>query len=1427
MLLSASLVLEAAYLKNYPVTVTQPDGTMLKLFVTGDEYHHRVHDGEGYTLLRHPQTGYVVYAVLENDSLEATSYIYGQADPQRLQSAAPGMKPGIVPNLDISPAKKRQLWERFRKAIPVQAGEQPQKAVPKTAGVSSLRTGTLNNIVIYIAFQDETFTRTKSQFETIFMDETPGASLFSYYRDISNNTFDIPSTFCPEQNRDNTVVYYQDTHSHNYYMAYNSTTNPEGYTSESEGYRRLHAMFYAALNSVKGRVESALTGSDLDYDGDNKVDNICFVVSGDVGEWSDVLWPHRWQMYYLPEAVEFNGKQALDYNLIIENHLFTAGNGLQSVLVHETYHTLGAPDLYTGYNDLEPVGPWDVMATNTIPPQSSSAYITNKYGRFTGDIPEITQSGTYTLYDIWDRAPGHTIAYKIASPTSPSGEFFVLEYRRKNGGSVYESQIPNSGIIISRINPGVTDGNMGAEGTEEEPYEVYVYRQDGTNTSNGQINQAFFSSSGRTEFSDTSSPGAFLTDNSAGLGGIVINQFSAANRETMTFHVAFPSGGAIPVAAAATNVKYTGFTANWNPMPGAESYRLGVYYKNGQEKVYAGGGFQDQDVSNGVSYNVTGLDRSLATTWYYSMKAVSGGMPSDESNEIEVQFAADEVIDYEGIVCEYMSNIGAEESLTYYSLGSGNGYIFGQNAYSMNNYAEYYSLPHAGKASGFNILVAAAYNNSGDANYAKITVKLWDKGSDGKPGTLLYAEDFPFSRFNAGYWNTLSFAGPVTVPAEFFIGYEVYYHPTNEDLFVAACAGNRSSGKNTTYFYSGSWRETPSFVSLNTSIAISPDVCTFAPEAAFEYNTAPEGRTVREIAFTNNTVNGSGPAGYHWDFGDGRESTEANPVHTYASAGEYTVVLTAWNVTDYTTATEVVAIPEFKISGEGTIAWSDAGLNTMEDDDVAIDADVEVDEGVSVRNIIVSAGKKLTVANGATLTAGAITLENDAAHGPATFINEGTASIGSAKVEQYLQTIYGENKREWYYLASPVTGVSSGVFGENSKVGKYDEATSWSGPFSSPEPLDAGRGYIVQLGGEKENPVYTLAGTLNSGTISIPVTRTNGTAPKRGYNLAGNPYPSYLDWDMVDKTNVLPTVWYRSYDGSSMVFDYYNAANGVGVNNSGQGNLSELIPPLQAFWVKVRPEKSGTGGLTLDFTEAMCAHRDAAGGILRAGQAKARIAAPEQPVLRLEVSNGINTDRAVIVFSGSAAGGIDDNDSPKMSNDNKEIPEIYTVADGEKLAINGLPDSYKESGEIVLGFRSGKAGIYTLSASGISNIPGMVLLKDKLLDTETDLAAGEAYTFASEETDSTGRFALLFRPSGTAGQPAPQRIWAYAGADGTITVRSGERKDASLVQVYNIRGQEVASQRLGGSETVVLGHVFATGVYLVRVGNDAVKVIVK
>ena len=56
----------AAFLRNIPMTVNQPDGTVLHCYASGDEFFNFLHDSNGYTIIQHPETGYYVYAEKRN-----------------------------------------------------------------------------------------------------------------------------------------------------------------------------------------------------------------------------------------------------------------------------------------------------------------------------------------------------------------------------------------------------------------------------------------------------------------------------------------------------------------------------------------------------------------------------------------------------------------------------------------------------------------------------------------------------------------------------------------------------------------------------------------------------------------------------------------------------------------------------------------------------------------------------------------------------------------------------------------------------------------------------------------------------------------------------------------------------------------------------------------------------------------------------------------------------------------------------------------------------------------------------------------------------------------------------------------------------------------------------------------------------------------
>ncbi|MFA5816519.1 MAG: M6 family metalloprotease domain-containing protein [Bacteroidales bacterium] len=514
-----NLSLQAAYLKNVPQTITQPDGTILKCFATGDEYHHWLHDANNFTILQDPVTGFYVYAMKSGSKLVPTSFIAGITDP-----TTTGLQPGV--NLDAQEVQFRSK-DMFR--------------IPALKGSSDVTTtGTINNIVIFIRFNDQAeYTDPITKYSLAF-NSTGSVSMVEYFKEVSGSQLTINTSLFP-QTGGATVVSYQDAKTRNYYCKYNSVTNPTGYQNDSERSTREMTLLKDATEAVRSQIES--TGLNYDNDNNGQIDNVCYIVQGSTDGWSDLLWPHMWALYSY--NVTIGGAKVWNYNFQLSQ---TFG---VSVLCHEMSHSLGFPDLYRYANKtINPVSSWDVMASSTNPPQHPSVYLKQKYGNWISSIPEISTNGTYTLNPL---SSDPFAGYRISSPNSTS-EYFMVEYRKTAG--MFESQLLGSGLIIYRVNPSNNGNSFGP------PDEVYVFRPNGTTTVDGNLAQAFFSSNeGRTSFGSNSNTTCFLSDGSP--GGIQITNIGTAG-ETISFSVNFGNTPSIlAVAPVSRDIAVTSGTTNF------------------------------------------------------------------------------------------------------------------------------------------------------------------------------------------------------------------------------------------------------------------------------------------------------------------------------------------------------------------------------------------------------------------------------------------------------------------------------------------------------------------------------------------------------------------------------------------------------------------------------------------------------------------------------------------------------------------------------------------------------------------------------------------------------------------------------------------------------------------------------------------------
>jgi len=481
----------------------------------------------------------------------------------------------------------------------------------------------------------------------------------------------------------------------------------------------------------------------------------------------------------------------------------------------------------------------------------------------------------------------------------------------------------------------------------------------------------------------------------------------------------------------------------------------------------------------------------------------------------------------------------------------------------------------------------------------------------------------------------------------------------------------------------------------------------------------------------------------------------------------------------------------------------------------------------------VSAGRQLTT-TGSLTNNGSLNLLSTTGAGTATILTP--ASITGSEtvnVQQFLTGFAGTSTRANWYLSSPVSAATAAVFnveGGTNKMTSYNETVpGYVAQFTSnTTALVPGKGYVTYIGGT--DATYTFTGTLNNGDLApVTVTRTGATAGKRGFNLVGNPYPSYLDWNAVkaaatNSSNVRPTIWYRtllsgSIDGT-MTFDTFDGTTGT--NNGANGLVTQYVPPMQAFWMKVDADDTS---VTLNFVNGQRSHKDQS-------LTTNRLRAPgvdELQILRLKVSNGINSDAAIIVSDPNALDVFDYYDSQKMTNDNVNVPEIYTLAGAEELVINHV-NNFSANKELALGFRPGMINNFTIEATEISNLNSdlKVMLLDKLTNTEQELTPGSPYSFTSDATASNDRFSILFKSASITTGPGNAAdnsdVLVYRNLNNQITVIcNGGINEQSSVSVYNAVGQKLTHQKLTHQKltktTTEINGTFTPGVYMVTVNN--------
>lgn len=347
-----------------------------------------------------------------------------------------------------------------------------------------------------------------------------------------------------------------------------------------------------------------------------------------------------------------------------------------------------------------------------------------------------------------------------------------------------------------------------------------------------------------------------------------------------------------------------------------------------------------------------------------------------------------------------------------------------------------------------------------------------------------------------------------------------------------------------------------------------------------------------------------------------------------------------------------------------------------------------------------------------------------------------------------------------------------------------------------------GKGYLVEY--EATSPTKHFQGVLNTGTVSYTMTNS-GTGAYSAYNLAGNPYPSSIDWKAANG-------WQRSFlvqnIGGGYDMNIWNDADGqygtyssASISDAGTHQVSRYIPVGQGFMV----EAASPAG-ALEMNNSVRVHENPP-FLKSSGEIS--------NVLRLRVSGDANpyADEVMIEFGHEMA----DGGAKKMYGFYETAPSLFTV----KPAGNFSIDFRGEPGAITvpLNFKAGAPGKYALVTSQLESFTSStsIILEDLQAGQTQNLVQHPYYSFAASDNDEEARFLLHFGGTFSMNENQngkPVSIYA-AGNKVYISNLSGKTMKGEVI-ICNMIGQQVMRRKLSENLVTTINVNTGTGYYLVK-----------
>ena len=362
------------------------------------------------------------------------------------------------------------------------------------------------------------------------------------------------------------------------------------------------------------------------------------------------------------------------------------------------------------------------------------------------------------------------------------------------------------------------------------------------------------------------------------------------------------------------------------------------------------------------------------------------------------------------------------------------------------------------------------------------------------------------------------------------------------------------------------------------------------------------------------------------------------------------------------------------------------------------------------------------------------------------------------------------------------------------------------------ETMISGKGYMAAI--TKETFMQShgyLNGDVNNAGQFINLKNSSGSLMP-GWNLVGNPFHGYLDFDALaagDNLAALSDQYYEYPDESRVFYVVYNADKYQNEDAStafryypkggsrGADYAERYLHPHQGFYVKAKDNKP------LRFKETMLATRAT---IVQNGEESSfRDERPAYPLVNLYLSSDHGcADVTVIEFERPEWGG-----ATKLKELRVGDGLFYAQHDDTHFAA-----LFAQQGidRVPLWFEAKEDDIFKIkwnTANG--NFHSMYLI-DNIAGVQYDMIRNNSYTFEGHKGDYPSRFLIVFNVTDVEEHLELHNFVFYDGSQWVVT------GDGQL-EFIDLNGQVLWRKNVDGDQTRVTVPEVASGMYLFRLTN--------